>query len=76
MRPWRRSYQVATGGLPESESAAFYMRRRCSNGAFLQHYVGSFRYHSITESDTQAIDIDLREDVEQLHEQVDLFRGQ
>ncbi|KAK0248758.1 hypothetical protein LTR91_014520 [Friedmanniomyces endolithicus] len=39
------------------------------------HYVGSFRYHSISENDTQAIDVDLREDVEQLYEQVDMFRG-
>ncbi|TKA72280.1 hypothetical protein B0A55_06186 [Friedmanniomyces simplex] len=42
---------------------------------FLRHYVGSFRYHSINDNDTQAIDVDLRKDVEQLHEQVDLFRG-
>jgi len=76
MRPWRCSYQVPTDGLPESESGAFFIRRRCSNGAFLQHYVGSFRYHSISENDTQAIDVDLREDVEQLYEQVDMFRGQ
>ncbi|KAK0979046.1 hypothetical protein LTR54_015714 [Friedmanniomyces endolithicus] len=39
------------------------------------HYVGSFRYHSISENDTQAIDVDLREDVEQLYEQVDMFRA-
>ncbi|KAK0844656.1 hypothetical protein LTR03_007986 [Friedmanniomyces endolithicus] len=42
---------------------------------FLKHYVGSFRYHSISENDTQAIDVDLRKEVEQLCEQVDMFRG-
>ncbi|KAK5690845.1 hypothetical protein LTR97_012006 [Elasticomyces elasticus] len=42
---------------------------------FLKHYVGSFRYHSISDADTQAIDVDLRKDLNQLHEQVDLFRG-
>ncbi|KAK3066522.1 hypothetical protein LTR53_017094, partial [Teratosphaeriaceae sp. CCFEE 6253] len=41
---------------------------------FLKHYVGSFRYNSISEEDTQAIDVDLRKDVQQLFEQVDTFR--
>jgi ethanolamine kinase len=42
---------------------------------FLRSYVGSFRYHSISDDDNLAIDIDLHNDVAQLYQQVDLFRG-
>ena len=42
---------------------------------FIQYYVSSFRYHSIALEDSMSIDIDLKEDVEQLYRQVDEFRG-
>jgi ethanolamine kinase len=42
---------------------------------FLKSYVGSFRYHSINDDDNLAIEIDLHNDVAQLYQQVDLFRG-
>ncbi|KAK0771814.1 hypothetical protein LTR75_006825 [Friedmanniomyces endolithicus] len=72
-------FECDHGGVPTKSQRVDFLKASplhsiCVEGV-LTHYVGSFRYHSITESDTQAIDIDLREDVEQLHEQVDLFRG-
>lgn len=42
---------------------------------FLKHYVGAFRYHSISDDITTSVDIDMREDVEQLFRQIDEFRG-
>ena len=42
---------------------------------FLKQYAGSFRYHSISLEDNLSIDIDLRQDIEQLYEQIDAFRG-
>lgn len=42
---------------------------------FLKSYVGSFRYHSISDNDNLAIEIDFHNDVAQLYQQVDLFRG-
>ncbi|KAK5123110.1 hypothetical protein LTR85_003308 [Meristemomyces frigidus] len=42
---------------------------------FLKSYVGSFRYHSIADSDNVAIEIDFYNDVAQMYQQVDLFRG-
>lgn len=42
---------------------------------FLKSYVGSFRYHSISDEESLAIDIDMHNDVVTLLDQVDLFRG-
>ncbi|CAK3986582.1 ethanolamine kinase [Lecanosticta acicola] len=42
---------------------------------FLKNYVGSYRYHSINDEDTIAVEIDFQKDIEQLYEQVELFRG-
>ena len=42
---------------------------------FLQQYVTSFRYHSISETDTVALDIDFQKDIDQLFQQIDDFRG-
>lgn len=42
---------------------------------FLKYYVGSFRYHSISDEDTIAIDIDFQHDIDQLYEQIQDFRG-
>ncbi|KAK5159897.1 hypothetical protein LTS14_002003 [Recurvomyces mirabilis] len=42
---------------------------------FMKSYVGSFRFHSISDNDNLAIDIDLHNDVVTLMQQVDLFRG-
>jgi len=43
---------------------------------FLKSYVGSYRYHSISEIDTNlAVEIDFHNDIVQLVRQVDLFRG-
>ncbi|KAK4547492.1 hypothetical protein LTR36_001149 [Oleoguttula mirabilis] len=42
---------------------------------FLKSYVGSFRCHSISDNDNVAIEIDFHNDVAQMHQQVDLFRG-
>lgn len=42
---------------------------------FLKSYVGAFRYHSISDNDNIAIEIDFHNDVAQMYQQVDLFRG-
>lgn len=42
---------------------------------FLQHYVTSYRYHSISDEDSLAIDIDFQKDMDTLNAQVDLWRG-
>jgi ethanolamine kinase len=42
---------------------------------FLRYYVGSFRYHSISDDDTMAIDIDFQADTDQLYNQIEDFRG-
>ena len=42
---------------------------------FLKSYVGAFRYHSINDSDNIAIEIDFHNDVAQMLQQVDLYRG-
>ena len=42
---------------------------------FLKYYVGSFRYHAISDDDTLAVEIDLKADIEQIYNQIDEFRG-
>ncbi|KAF2771644.1 kinase-like protein [Teratosphaeria nubilosa] len=42
---------------------------------FLKAYVGSFRCHSINDFDNVILEIDPHNDVAQLNQQVDLFRG-
>ncbi|KAI7311886.1 hypothetical protein KC315_g12183, partial [Hortaea werneckii] len=42
---------------------------------FLKSYVGSFRYHSIDDSDNLAIEIDFHNDMTTMLQQVDAFRG-
>lgn len=42
---------------------------------FLKHYVGSFRYHSISDEDTITVDIDFQQDIDQLYNQIEDFRG-
>ncbi|KAK4507199.1 hypothetical protein PRZ48_000934 [Zasmidium cellare] len=42
---------------------------------FLKHYVGSFRYHSISDSDSIAVEIDFQKDIDTLYDQVERFRG-
>jgi len=42
---------------------------------FLRTYVGSFHYHAISESDTMNVDVDLKQDLETLYQQIDDFRG-
>ncbi|KAI6800449.1 kinase-like protein [Hortaea werneckii] len=42
---------------------------------FLKSYVGSFRYHSINDSDNLAIEIDFHNDMTTMLQQVDAFRG-
>jgi ethanolamine kinase len=42
---------------------------------FLKYYVGSFRYHSISDNDTMSIDIDFQADIDQLYDQIQDFRG-
>jgi ethanolamine kinase len=42
---------------------------------FLRYYVGSFRYHSISDDDTMAIDINFQADIDQLYNQIEDFRG-
>jgi ethanolamine kinase len=42
---------------------------------FLKSYVGSFRYHSISLEDTMSYDIDFHEDIDQLYNQIEEFRG-
>ncbi|KAK4636337.1 putative ethanolamine kinase [Fulvia fulva] len=42
---------------------------------FIQEYVKSYRYHSISDNDTTAVDIDFQKDIETLYEQVEQFRG-
>ena len=42
---------------------------------FLKYYVGSFRYHSITDDDNLSLEIDFQQDIEQLYNQIDRFRG-
>lgn len=41
---------------------------------FLKHYVGSFRFHSISD-DNQTIEVDFQKDIDTLYDQVDTFRG-
>ena len=42
---------------------------------FLKLYVGSFHYHSISDEDTLAVDIDLKGDIDRLYNEIDEFRG-
>ena len=42
---------------------------------FLKHYIGSFRYHSISDEDTITVDIDFQKDIDQLYDQIEDFRG-
>ncbi|KAK3051601.1 hypothetical protein LTR09_007256 [Extremus antarcticus] len=42
---------------------------------FLKHYVGSFRFHSISLTDTASYEIDFQKDIDQLYNQIDQFRG-
>ncbi|KAK3680465.1 hypothetical protein LTR37_021220 [Vermiconidia calcicola] len=42
---------------------------------FLKQYVGSFRYHSISDDDTLSVEIDLKQNIDQLYNQIDDFRG-
>ena len=42
---------------------------------FLKHYVAAFRYHSISLKDNLSVEIDMKQDIEQLYEQVEAFRG-
>lgn len=42
---------------------------------FLKHYVASYRYHSISDTDTIAVEIDFQKDIDTLYEQVEQFRG-
>lgn len=43
---------------------------------FLKHYVGAYRYHSISDDDNDiTMEIDFQKDIEQLYDQVELFRG-
>lgn len=42
---------------------------------FLQQYVASYRYHSISDDDTIAVEIDFKKDIQQLYDQVEIFRG-
>lgn len=51
------------------------MPTRSQRVDFLKSYVGSFRYHSISDDDNLAVEIDPHNDVVQLLQQVDLFRG-
>ncbi|TKA25729.1 hypothetical protein B0A50_05825 [Salinomyces thailandicus] len=48
---------------------------RPARADFLKSYVGSFRYHSISDADTLALDIDFTNDLAQMLDQVDMFRG-
>jgi len=42
---------------------------------FLKSYVGAFRFHSISDTDNLALEVDFHNDVVLLNQQVDLFRG-
>lgn len=42
---------------------------------FLKHYVASFHYHSISDTDTCSVEIDFEKDIQQLYDQIDQFRG-
>lgn len=42
---------------------------------FLKHYLGSFRVYSISDENTETVECDLTQDLEQLYKQVDDFRG-
>ena len=42
---------------------------------FLRSYVGSFRYHSISDDDTITVDIDFQADINQLYNQIEDMRG-
>ncbi|EME48737.1 hypothetical protein DOTSEDRAFT_67687 [Dothistroma septosporum NZE10] len=48
---------------------------RSQRREFIQHYVTSYRYHSISDDDTIALDVDFRQDIETLYQQVEDFRG-
>lgn len=42
---------------------------------FIEHYVASFHYHSIPDDEDITMEVDFQRDIEQLYEQVELFRG-
>lgn len=42
---------------------------------FIQQYVASYRYHSISEDDSVTVEIDFKHDIDTLNVQVDLYRG-
>jgi ethanolamine kinase len=48
---------------------------RSQRREFLKEYVASYRYHSISEDDTITVEIDFKKDIDQLYDQVELFRG-
>jgi ethanolamine kinase len=48
---------------------------RSQRREFLKHYVGSYRYHAISDDDTMTVEIDFQKDIDQLYDQVEQFRG-
>ncbi|SMR45145.1 unnamed protein product [Zymoseptoria tritici ST99CH_3D1] len=48
---------------------------RSQRREFLKHYVGSYRYHSISDEDNIAVEIDFKKDIDRLYDQVEQFRG-
>ena len=52
-----------------------FVPTKSQRGDFLKHYVGSFRYHSISDDDTVTVDIDFQQDIDQLYDQIEDFRG-
>ena len=52
-----------------------FVPTKCQRRDFLKYYVGSFRYHSISDDDTITVDIDFQKDIDQLYDQIEDFRG-